>query len=596
MLSNDFAPLSRLADFTFLLDQVLKVDSRPWLTGLLSSGTRTLVLENADKLFRNVVEPLRVQGDRFGARFSDGKVTAPAGFAEAYRKIVDAGLHASTIPEKEGGIGLSPLLGQFIEEIGAGSNMALQMYYGFNASAVHSLRQYGDAWLADLIIPRLVSGEWVATMALTEPQAGSDLSQVRTRAVSQSDGTYRVTGDKIFISAGDHDMTDNIVHIVLARLQDEETGSLPGLSGLHVFVVPKFDFETGSSNRIDIKGIEHKMGLHGNPTCALSFDGSVGYRLRAGTQGSAAGMAPLFAMMNNARLSTGNGALGGAALAAEMTHGYALQRLSGRAPGSASRRDRPADPIIDHPDVGRMMLSIWSTVEGARATIAWVNLLGEEGRLHPDAGERRRCGAIAHLLTSLIKAFVTDAACEACDHCIQIYGGHGYIQDTGIEQFIRDGRITRIYEGANGIQAVDFVMRRLVEDDGYAIQAVIQEIRSFIVAQESDAGLATIIRPLSHTLDQCELALAMIGGLRATDQRTVLQCSTTLLAIVGLVLVGWRLAVSAVEARTAAPNLSAHKRRLAEHWAIHHAARAAGLRATIEFAGFAAQSSNDAAA
>lgn len=592
MLSSDFAPPSRCDDFAFLLDHVLKVDSCAWLRGMPARDVREMMLDNADDLFRNVVQPLRQSGDLNGARFADGKVLAPTGFAQAYRKIVNAGLHACTIPEEEGGLGISPLLGQFIEEISAASNPALHMYYGFNASAAHSIRKFGAAWLADLVVPALVSGDWVATMALTEAQAGSDLAQVRTRAVPTADGHYRVTGDKIFISAGDHDLTANIIHVVLAREYDEAGNSKPGLAGLNVFVVPKSDLATGVANAVEVTGIEQKMGLHGNPTCALRFDGAVGYRLGSGDPGSAAGMAPLFAMMNHARLSTANGALGSAALAAEMTQAYALERRSGRVPHSLVGVGE-ADRIIDHPDVSRMILSVWSTVEGARAAIAWANFLGEEGRWHPDAATRDRSAAIARLLTPLLKAFVTDTAYQACDDCLQIHGGHGYVQATGIEQFTRDGRISRIYEGANGIQATDFVMRRLVADGGNPIDAIMQDIRHFLDSHGQDVHLAGVIAPLSYAFDQCEKALAAIQSYRSSAPDIVLQCSTAIVETVGLVLLGWRLAVSAVEARAASSSLQGHKLRLAQHWAVAHAVKAAGLRAMIDFAGVAAEAKAD---
>ncbi|WP_409592312.1 acyl-CoA dehydrogenase [Sphingobium sp.] len=525
-------------------------------------------------------------GDAEGTRFEDGRVVTPSGFRAAYEQLIEGGWHASPVPEEEGGIGLSTLISQCIEEMGAGANIAFQMFHGFTASAIHVVRLFGESWLANLVNPKLVAGKWSATMCLTEPEAGSDLTNVRTRAVVQADGTYRISGSKIFISAADHDLTDNIVHIVLARARDLEGQERPGLAGLNVFAVPKWSFRDGARNGVEVVAIEHKMGLHGNPTCAVEFENAVGHLLAPGKHGSAAGMAPLFEMMNHARLSTGIGALGVAAAAMEMAHQYATERRSGRAMGSAAVRSAPADPIILHPDVRRMVMSGWAFVEGGRAMISWTALLIEEARHHPDPDVRQESALLAQLLTPIIKAFLTDHAHAVCDDCIQIHGGHGYVRETGIEQFVRDVRITRIYEGANGIQAQDLVMRRMTVGDGMAVRVLLGQIDAFLDAQ-SNSGPNIIMNGLKQATMHLEAAVALANDYRSARPDILLTCSTDLLELFGLVLVGWRLAVSATIARHVGEELFTHKRLLAEQWAVRHAVLSGSLLERMKCANLA---------
>lgn len=581
MKHPDFTPLSRVDDYMFLLNHVVEIDSIPWLGGVPAREVRHLLFEQADTFFRRVIDPLRSKGDADGARFVDGQIVSPKGFKDAYRQIVESGWHACTIPEDEGGNGLSPLVGRFAEELSAGTNAALHMYYGFAAPAVQTIRRFSEPWLADLINPRLVSGDWLATMCLTEPQAGSDLAQVRTRARLNPDGTYSIVGNKIFISAGDHDLCDNIIHIVLARTENQGEVQ-PGLGGLNVFVVPKKHITEGNPNHIEVIGLEHKMGLHGNPTCALRFEGAVGHLLSAGGQGQAAGMAPLFAMMNHARLSTGNGALGTAAVAIEQTHSYATKRRSGRTVGSVGDGNTEPALLIAQPDVARMILSAWSFVEGARATIIWATLIEEDGKSHPDIEIRRESTAISELLTPVLKAFLTDQAYLACDDCLQVHGGHGYIRDTGIEQFTRDLRVSRIYEGANGIQAAD-LMRRIVSNKGLAMAAIATQIDAFIAHNQADPDLATIIPPLVDAFQALNRACGIISAYRDDDPAFALECSSGFLKLFGLVIVGWRSAFSATRAKNADPSKFEHKRRLAEHWATRHLPKAEGLLSAMKW-------------
>jgi alkylation response protein AidB-like acyl-CoA dehydrogenase len=568
MQTSDFAPLDRLADFTFLLEQVHHVDQNPWLTGILTRDVRQQILTQAEALFFEVVEPLRRIGDREGARFVEGRVYAPAGFHKAYQAIVTDGWHASGIPEAEGGSGLSPLLGQFIEEMGAGANPALHMYYGFAAPAARVIRRFGAPWLADLIIPHLISGGWTATMCLTEPQAGTDLAQVASRAVPAGDGCYHLSGTKIFISAGDHDLAENIIHVVLARVHDPSGGTQSGLPGLGVFIVPKLRFEDDGDNGVTVIGIEQKMGLHGNPTCTLRFEQAKGYRLSPG-MGSAAGMAPLFDMMNQARLSTATGALGTAFAATGMAYCYACERRSGFA--AARMPDgRVADPIIRHPDVERMLLSACAFVEGTRALLSWVALLLEEQEYNPDPVRRSEAGILAHLLPPILKAFITDQAFLVCDDCLQVFGGHGYIQETGIEQLLRDCRVSRIYEGANGIQAHDLVMRRMVAADGRGVELLVEQISLFVASHAADMSLAPIMEPLADAIGELAMTRRLCDHHRQHAPRILLECSADVVKLFGVILVGWRSAVSVIAARSCDQDLFNHKFRLAAHWALRH--------------------------
>jgi alkylation response protein AidB-like acyl-CoA dehydrogenase len=580
MQTTDFAPLDRLADFTFLLDQVHHLDERPWLTGTFTMDVRQQILTQAEALFSEVAEPLRRVGDREGVQFVRGRVHAPAEFHKAYQAIVSAGWHASGIPEEEGGSGLSPLIGQFVEEMGAGANPALHMYYGFTTPAARVIRRFGAPWLADLIIPHLIAGRWTATMCLTEPQAGTDLAQVSSRAVPVGDGCYHLSGTKIFISAGDHDLVENIIHVVLARVHDQAGGTRSGLPGLGVFIVPKLGFGGEGHNGVDVIGVEQKMGLHGNPTCTLRFEQAKGYRLSPGA-GSAAGMAPLFEMMNHARLSTATGALGTAFAATGMAYRYACERRSGLAPGAPSD-GRIAAPIIRHPDVERMLLSASAFVEGARALLSWAALLLEEQARNPDPACRSEAGAIAHLLPPILKAFVSDQAFLVCDDCLQVFGGHGYIQETGIEQLLRDIRVSRIYEGANGVQAHDLVMRRMVAADGRGVELLVEQIRLFVAAHSADMSLAPIMAPLADAVGELAAALRLCGHHRQHAPRILLECSADIVKLFGLVLVGWRSAVSVTAARGCDQNLFNHKFHLAAHWAVRHLPLTVALRTGLQ--------------
>ncbi len=581
MLEFSLIATDPVEDHKFLLSCVLGVDDRPWLLGIPAEETRGLLLDEAYKLFAEVVAPLRLKSDAEGVRLNAGRVTSPSGFPEAYRQIREAGLHAPTLPEDFGGAGLSPLLGQFVEEFSAGACLAMHMYYGFSASAPRTIRKFGDPALADKVIAPLVSGEWLATMCLTEPQAGSDLSQVRTMARPNGDGSYAITGDKIFITGGDSDLANNIIHIVLARIADATGAVQSGIGGLGVFLVARDDLDDGAPNHVTVTGIEHKMGLNGGATCSLSFDGAKGYSLASGKSGSAAGMAALFDMMNHARLATAVASVGVVATAATMATAYAQERRAGRAVGARPEEGQVAHAIIRHPDVERMISSAWSFVDGVRAVIAWAALLIAESTEHPDEAIRQQSGAIAHLLTPMLKAYVTDEAQRACDDCLQVFGGYGFIRETGIEQLLRDMRAARIYEGANGIQAQDFVMRRMTGPGEAAVAALIGQIRAFVVEHGQNPDLARIVPPLAQALDALESAVQTASRCRQGDVQTLLGFSLDLAHLFGTVLIGWRSAVSVVVARQAAPQQFTRKQLLASHWAIRHLPMTTGLAAAF---------------
>ena len=570
-----------VADHQFLLSSVLRVDERPWLAGIPAPETRALLLEEAHNLLGEVVAPLRLQSDVEGVRLHNGQVSTPPGFAQAYRQIREAGLHAPTLPEDLGGVGLSPLFAQFIEEMSAGACLALHMYFGFSTSAPRTITKFGAKDLVDCVVPPLVSGEWLATMCLTEPQAGSDLAQVRTLARPSGDGGWRISGEKIFITGGDSDLADNIIHIVLARIADGDGQTRSGIGGLGVFVVPRNHLDDGRANGVSVTGIEHKMGLNGGATCSLSFDDAQGYALASGATGSAAGMAPLFDMMNHARLATAVASVGVAATAAQMATFYAAERRAGRAAGIAPETGYAAHSIDRHPDVERMIASAWAFVEGARALLAWTALQMEEAACHPEEASRRDAAGIAHLLTPMLKAYVTDAAQAICDDCLQVFGGYGFVRETGVEQLLRDIRAGRIYEGANGIQAQDFVMRRMAGPGAAAVDGVVAQMRDFMTEQADNPHLAGVLFPLQEALEALVCGVRAATAVREADARALLSVSLDVVHLFGIVLIGWRSAVSVVAACDSAPELLARKQLLARHWARRHLPHAIGLARSI---------------
>jgi alkylation response protein AidB-like acyl-CoA dehydrogenase len=582
MSDFDFLYNDPIEDHKFLLTNVLKVDEKPWLQGMPDEETRGMLLSEVESFFSSVVSPLRLSSDIEGVRLENGRIHTPKGYAEAYKQLCEIGFNAPTIPEEMGGAGLSYVFNQFLEEFGTSASVAFLMYFGFATSSCHAISKFGDATLIEKTVPKLVSGEWLATMALTEPHAGSNLAEVRTLAKRRDDGTFSITGDKVFITGGDSDLADNIVHVVLARTEDENGTPLAGIGGLGVFVVTRDDLDTGEDNGVEVVGIEHKMGLNGGATCSMHFDNAKGYQLAPGGKGSAAGMAPLFEMMNHARLGTAVTGVGVAAKAAEMTTAYAMERTAGSAAGLARNADGSGHPIICHPDIYRIIASAWSFVEGTRATLIWGALLIADSHEHTDENERKESGLMAHLLVPLLKAYATDTATQICDDCIQVFGGYGYVRETGIEQLFRDLRASRIYEGANGVQANDFVMRRMAGKGEQAIKLLIAKIRKSIEDFRKIPALTTLSNQLTLAVDSLERISTIASETRENDVRALLAVSLDIVHLFGIVLVGWRSTVSVIVAHESNSPLLERKMLLAKNWATRQLPMTAGLEARIQ--------------
>jgi alkylation response protein AidB-like acyl-CoA dehydrogenase len=481
----------------FLLRDVFHVERYNNLAGFAEATPDIVeaVLAEAAKFCETVLTPLNRIGDKQGCRrHPDGSVTTPPGFKDAYQKLVAGGWVGASAPAEFGGQGLPTVLTQAIREFLYASNMAFAMYSSLALGAVAAIYSHGSDEQRARYLPKLISGEWAGTMNLTEPQCGTDLGQLRCRATPQTDGSYKITGTKIFISAGEHDLTDNIIHLVLARID----GAPAGTKGISLFIVPKFllttDGAPGERNAVSCGSIEEKMGIHGNATCVMNYDGATGWL----TGEKHRGLFCMFTMMNAARLSVGVQGLALSEVAYQNAVAYAKERLSGRAPGGAKFPDKAADPIIVHPDVRRMLMTMRAFNEAARALVLWTALKGDIARRSTDAKEREAADDHMGLMTPVIKGVLTDQGFANTVAAQQIFGGHGYIAEHGMEQFVRDARIAMIYEGANGIQALDLVGRKLGKDGGRALQAFFAEVSGYI--NESDAAMAPYVTPLEEAL------------------------------------------------------------------------------------------------
>ncbi len=476
-----------LRDMRFVLHEVFDAPALwarlPALAETVDADIADAILEEAAKVTGQLLAPLNRSGDEEGARFDDGAVSTPAGFPEAYATYIDGGWVGLAGNPAYGGLGMPKMLAVQFEEMlyAAGSSFAL--YSALTSGACLAIDAHASEQLKQTYLPRLYSGEWAGTMCLTEAQAGSDLGLLRTRAEPQSDGSYAITGSKIFITGGEQDLTANIVHLVLARLPDAPAGS----RGISLFLVPKFlvkgDGTLGARNPVNCGSIEHKMGIKASASCVMNFDGATGWLVGEPNKGLAA----MFTMMNYERLSIGIQGIGCAEASYQNAVAYARERLQARAPGGAQAPEKSADPIIVHPDVRRMLLTMKALTEGGRAFATWVGQQLDLAKFTEDAAERAQAAALVALLTPVAKAFFTDTGLESCVHGQQVFGGHGYIREWGQEQLVRDVRIAQIYEGTNGIQALDLLGRKVLAGDGASLRLFAAEIRAFV---DSPAGAA----------------------------------------------------------------------------------------------------------
>jgi acyl-CoA dehydrogenase len=543
-------------DVHFLLNDVFRIDRYANLPGFADASPDVIsaILSEAAKFCEEVLTPLNRIGDTEGCtRHADGSVTTPQGFKDAFRQLVEGGWIGISAPAEYGGMGLPIVMTQLVNEFLCSANMAFAMYPGLTQGAIAAILAHGSAEQKTAYLPKMVAGQWTGTMNLTEPHCGTDLGLIRTKAAKQADGSYKITGTKIFISAGEHDLSENIIHLVLARIE----GAPEGTKGISLFIVPKIipnaDGSLGARNALVCGALEHKMGIHGNSTCVMNYDGATGWLIGQENRGLAA----MFTMMNEARLGVGVQGLSVSEVAYQNAVAYAKERLQGRAISGAKNKDKPADPIIVHPDVRRTLMTIKSFNEAARALVMWTSLCSDLAHRSEDDKTRQAADDHMGLLTPVIKGVLTDQGFANTVMAQQLFGGHGYIAEHGMEQFVRDARITMLYEGANGIQALDLVGRKLPKDGGRALQAFFAEVQGFIKEHGADAAMKPYVEPLGKALGHLQQATMwfMQNALAKPDNAGA--GSTDFMHLFGLVALGYmwcRMAAAAREKLKAGAN------------------------------------------
>ena len=531
-------------DIQFVLHDLLNVSEQD-IEGFadLDRDFTAAVVEEAGKVASEVLHPLNVVGDKEGCVLENGVVRTPTGFKEAFKQMKDGGWTAMDCDPEYGGQGLPYVMHTAAQEPFVSANMAFNMYQGLTHGAYSAIYAHGSEAQKQTYLPKMVSCEWTGTMNLTEPHCGTDLGLMRTKAVPNDDGSYKITGQKIFISAGEHDMAENIIHLVLAKIQ----GGPEGIKGVSLFIVPKFmvndDGSLGQRNGVSVGKIEEKMGIHGNSTCVMNYDEATGFLIGEAHKG----MRAMFTMMNEARLGVGLQGYAQAESAYQNAVAYANDRLQGRDVTGAKNPDGPADPLIVHPDIRRNLMDQKSFVEGARAFTFWGAYLIDRAHKNQDAD----ADGLISLMTPVIKGFLTDKGFEYATAAQQVYGGHGYIEEWGMSQYARDARIAMIYEGANGVQALDLVGRKLALDGGKHVMAFFEMIKTFIKENEDNAALnADFLTPLKAASKDLQAA-GMYFMQNATKPNNALSGSYDFMHMMGHVCLGlmWaRMAKAAMEA------------------------------------------------
>lgn len=507
-----------LDDIRFVLHEFLGAENLSELSGYedVDVDTMNAILEEGGKICEEVLFPLNQSGDQEGCHFNDGEVTTPKGFKEAYDTFAGGGWCGLSGDPEYGGMGMPVLMNTAMQEMICSSNMSFGMYPGLSQGAYEALHHFGTDEQKAMYLPKLIEGTWSGTMNLTEPHCGTDLGLIKTKATPNDDGSYNITGTKIFISAGEHDLTENIVHLVLAKLPDAPEG----VRGISLFVAPKFlineDGSIGERNTLKCGSIEHKMGIHANSTCLINFDEAKGWLVGEPHKGLKA----MFVMMNAARLGVGMQGLGIAEVAYQNALIYAKDRLQMRSLTGTKYPDKAADPIIVHPDVRRMLLRSKAVIEGGRALSYWTGYNLDISQHHPDPKKRQEADDLVALLTPIVKAYLTDIGSEVANECLQVYGGHGYIAEWGMEQYVRDARIAQIYEGTNGIQALDLVGRKMAANMGRSLRRFFHPVQQFIEDNQADENLQTYVFGLAKAFAKLQQSTATIAqkGLKNPDE------------------------------------------------------------------------------
>ncbi len=524
-----------LRDMRFVLNELH--GSAEALPGLedFTPDIADAILEEASKFCTERLLPLNASGDEEGCRLENGVVRTPKGFPEAYKAFREGGWTAMGADPAYGGQGLPAAINKLVEEMICSTNLSFGLYPGLSHGAYQAIEGHASEELKAAYLPKLVDGTWSGTMCLTEAHCGTDLGLLRTKAVPLGDGSYAITGSKIFISAGDHDLTENIIHLVLAKLPDAPKG----VKGISLFLVPKFlpraDGTPGERNGVTCSALEHKMGIKASATCQMSFDDAKGWLVGEPHKG----MRAMFTMMNSERLSVGIQGLGAGEAAYQGAVAYAKERLQGRSLTGTKRPDLPADPILVHPDVRRMLMTIRAYNEGCRALGAWVARSLDVMEHHPDPAERRRAEAFSALMTPVVKALFTDLGFESASIGMQVYGGHGFIRDHGMEQYVRDARISMIYEGTNGIQALDLVGRKLPAHAGRYLRSFFHPVLAALDEAIEDDDLSALAQPLSKAFGALQLATAHIAQKGMKDPEEAGAAATEYLRLFGLVALGY---------------------------------------------------------
>ena len=535
-------------DMQFLLHEVLGFEDLTNYEAFseVDNDLADAVLEQASKFAEEVLAPLNIVGDHEGCvRHEDGSVTTPTGFKDAYKQMTENGWTALSMDPEYGGQGMPGMLQIAASEMWTSSNMAFAMYPGLTGGAIKAIQVGGTPEQKQTYLPKMMSGEWSGTMNLTEPHCGTDLGMLKTKAVPNGDGTYKISGQKIFISAGEHDMTDNIVHLVLARIE----GAPAGTKGISLFIVPKFkldaDENPGEKNAVSCGSIEEKMGIHGNSTCVMNYDDAEGYLIGDENKG----LRVMFVMMNEARIGVGLQGLGQSEVAYQNAAIYAKDRIQGRALTGPKHEDKAADPIIVHPDVRRMLMETKAFNEAGRALLYWGAKMEDMEKHSGDEKLAEKCDDYLGLLTPVIKGYLTDMSMKTTIDCQQIFGGHGFVEEWGMSQFVRDNRIALIYEGANGIQALDLVGRKLARNGGRALMTLNQDISAFLAQNKDKESLGEFMGGLGDAQKKLTEATMWLMQNGMSDPNNAGAGSVDYMHMMGLATLAYMWAKMAVVAQ-----------------------------------------------